>query len=144
MRAWAPSEPCGTTLTSWTRSSPTLTANGRSPGGTSPSNRALLDTDISSEILKAVDQTITRNTIAYRKFHGILTVSAVTAMEIVRGFQRNQSHRKRPNFLAAVALEDVLAFDRPDGELAGRIAGHLERTGHPIGLADPMIAANPG
>jgi tRNA(fMet)-specific endonuclease VapC len=103
--------------------------------------KALLDTDISSEILKAVDQTVTRNAIAYRQFHGILTVSAVTVMEIVRGFQRNQSHRKRPNFLAAVALEEVLAFDRPDGELAGRIAGDLERTGHPIGLADPMIAA---
>ena len=35
----------------------------------------------------------------------------------------------------------MLAFDRPAGELAGRIAGDLERTGHPIGLADPMIAA---
>jgi tRNA(fMet)-specific endonuclease VapC len=107
-------------------------------------NKALLDTDISSEILKAVDQTVTRNAIAYRQFHGILTVSAVIVMKIVRGFQRNQSHRTLQKFLAAVALEEVLAFDRPDGELAGRIAGDLERTGHPIGLVDPMIAANPG
>jgi hypothetical protein len=48
-------------------------------------NKALLDTDISSEILKAVDQTVTRNAIAYRQFHGILTVADVTTMEIVRG-----------------------------------------------------------
>ncbi len=104
-------------------------------------NEVLLDTDIYSEILKAVDLTVIRNAITYRQFHGTLTVSAVTVMEIVRGFQRNQSHRKLQNFLAAVALEKVLAFDRPDGELAGRIAGDLERTGQPIGLADPMIAS---
>ncbi len=67
MRARAPSEPCGTMLKSCTRSSPTLIANGRSPAGTSPSNKALLDTDIYSEILKAVDQTVTWNAIAYRQ-----------------------------------------------------------------------------
>jgi predicted nucleic acid-binding protein len=30
---------------------------------------------------------------------------------------------------------------RQSGELAGMIAGALERSGQPIGLADPMIAA---
>jgi tRNA(fMet)-specific endonuclease VapC len=35
----------------------------------------------------------------------------------------------------------VLAFDQPSAELAGRIAGDLERIGRPIGLADTMIAA---
>jgi hypothetical protein len=34
-----------------------LTANGKNPGGTSPLNKVLLDTDIYSEILKAIDQT---------------------------------------------------------------------------------------
>ena len=104
-------------------------------------NKALLDTDIYSEILKSVDPTVTRNATAYRQAHGILTLSAVTVMEVIRGFQKNQSQRKLQNFLAAVALEEVLAFDQPAGELAGRIAGDLERIGQPIGLADPMIAA---
>jgi tRNA(fMet)-specific endonuclease VapC len=104
-------------------------------------NKALLDTDIYSEVLKSVDPTVTRNATAYRQAHGILTVSAVTVTEIVRGFQRNQSQRKLQDFLAAVAQEEVLALDRAAGELAGRIAGELERIGHPIGLADPMIAA---
>ena len=104
-------------------------------------NKVLLDTDIYSEIPKAVDQNVIRNAIAYRQFHGILTVSAVSVMEIVRGFQRNQSHRKLQNFLAAAAQEEVLAFERPSDELAGRIAGDLERTGQSIGLADPTIAA---
>ena len=104
-------------------------------------NKALLDTDIYSEILKSVDPNVTRNATAYRQAHSILTLSAVTVTEIVRGFQRNQSQRKLQNFLAAVALEEVLGLDRAAGELAGRIAGELERIGHPIGLADPMIAA---
>jgi tRNA(fMet)-specific endonuclease VapC len=38
-------------------------------------------------------------------------------------------------------VEEVLDFDRPAAELAGRIAGDLERVGRPIGVADPMIAA---
>jgi tRNA(fMet)-specific endonuclease VapC len=104
-------------------------------------NKALLDTDIYSEILKAVDQTVTRNAIAYRQSQGILTLSTVAVMEVIRGFQKNQSQRKLQNFLSAIASEEVLTFDQPAAELAGRIAGELERVGRPIGLADPMIAA---
>jgi tRNA(fMet)-specific endonuclease VapC len=54
-------------------------------------NKALLDTDIYSEILKAVDQTVTGNAIAYRQAQGILTLSTVTVMEVVRGFQKGSS-----------------------------------------------------
>jgi tRNA(fMet)-specific endonuclease VapC len=104
-------------------------------------NKALLDTDTYSEILKAVDPNVTRNAIAYRQVQGVLTLSAVTVMEVIRGFQKNQSYRKLQDFLSAVAVEEVLDFDRPAAELAGRIAGELERVGRPIGLADPMIAA---
>jgi tRNA(fMet)-specific endonuclease VapC len=62
-------------------------------------------------------------------------------MEIVRGFQQNQSIRRLSNFLTAVASEEVLIFDQPAAELAGRIEGELVRTGHPIGMADTLIAA---
>jgi predicted nucleic acid-binding protein len=104
-------------------------------------NKSLLDTDIYSEVLKAVDQTVTANAIAYRQTQGILTISAVTLMEIVRGYQQKQASRQIQSFLTAVALEEVISFDRPAAELAGRIAGELHRLGRPIGLADPMIAA---
>ncbi|MDR3635605.1 MAG: PIN domain-containing protein [Isosphaeraceae bacterium] len=104
-------------------------------------NKTLLDTDTYSEIIKAVDPIVTRNAVAYRQFVGILTTSAVTVMEIVRGFQKNQSQRKLQNFLSAIALEEVLGFDKVAGELAGKIAGDSERVGRPIGVADPMIAA---
>jgi predicted nucleic acid-binding protein len=43
--------------------------------------------------------------------------------------------------LTAITSEEVLPFDRRAGELAGQMADELERTGQPIGLTDPMIAA---
>lgn len=104
-------------------------------------NKALLDTDIYSEVIKAVDPNVTLNATVYRSLHGVLTISAVTVTEAVHGFQRNQSFRKLHAFLSAVAQEEVLELDRPSAELAGRIAGELDRLGRSIGLADPMIAA---
>jgi hypothetical protein len=54
---------------------------------------------------------------------GHYTLSAVSVMEIVRGFQKNQSFRKLQAFVASLAAEEIIAFDQADGELAGRIAG---------------------
>ncbi len=34
-----------------------------------------------------------------------------------------------------------MPFNQADAELAGQIAGDLERVGRPIGVADPMISA---
>jgi predicted nucleic acid-binding protein len=50
-------------------------------------SKAILDTDIYSEVLKAVDPVVARNAIAYRQSDGFLTISTVTVMEIIRGYQ---------------------------------------------------------
>jgi tRNA(fMet)-specific endonuclease VapC len=104
-------------------------------------NKALLDTDIYSEILKGINPTVKANAVVYRTVHGVLTLSAVTLMEILLGYYQKQALRQLQAFPTNVAVEEVLPFDRATAELAGRIAGELERTGQPIGLADPMIAA---
>jgi tRNA(fMet)-specific endonuclease VapC len=104
-------------------------------------NKVLLDTDIYSEILKAVNQNVLGNATAYRQARGFLTLSTVSVMEVVRGFQKKQSTRRLQAFLTAIATEEVIPFEQPASELAGRIAGELERIGRPIGLADSMIAA---
>lgn len=44
-------------------------------------------------------------------------------------------------FRNAIASEEVLLFDQTAADLAGHIAGDLDRTGQPIGRSDPMIAA---
>jgi tRNA(fMet)-specific endonuclease VapC len=104
-------------------------------------NKALLDTDILSEISKGIDPTVAAHATAYRNVFGQYTLSVITVMEVVRGFQRNQSLRRLQTFLAALASEEVIPFHQSTAELAGRIAGDLERVGRPIGTADTMIAA---
>jgi tRNA(fMet)-specific endonuclease VapC len=104
-------------------------------------NEALLDTDIYSEVLKGVDPTVAQNAASYRQKHGVYTLSVITLMEVVQGFQRVQHHRRLQGFLTAVAFEKVLLFDESAAELAGRITGDLDRVGRPIGRCDPMIAA---
>jgi tRNA(fMet)-specific endonuclease VapC len=104
-------------------------------------NKSLIDTDIFSEMTKGVNPTVTGHATAYRQAFSRYTVSAVTFMEVIRGYQKKHAARQLQHFLTAIATEEVIPFDPAAAELAGRIAGELERTGHSIGLADPMIAA---
>ncbi len=104
-------------------------------------NKALLDTDTLSEIGKGINLTVAGNATAYRRAFGHYTTSAVSVMEIVRGFQRTGSTQRLLTFVASLAILEILPFDQPTAELCGRIAGDLERVGRPIGVADPMIAA---
>lgn len=62
-------------------------------------------------------------------------------MEVVRGFQHKQSFQRLSRFLNDISGEEILPLNQRDAELAGRIAGDLDRAGQPIGRADPMIAA---
>jgi tRNA(fMet)-specific endonuclease VapC len=104
-------------------------------------NKALLDTDILSEIGKAKDPIVANNAKTYRRSFGHYTLAAVSVMEIVRGFQRTQATARLNAFLATLPHMDVFLFEQAAAELAGRIAGELERVGRPIGTADTMIAA---
>ena len=104
-------------------------------------NKAILDTDIFSEMTKGVNRTVATNAMAYRKAFTRYTISAVTFMEVIRGYQKKQASRQLQSFLAAMATEEVIPFDQPAAQLAGTIGGELERVGRPIGLADTMIAA---
>lgn len=104
-------------------------------------NKSLLDTDTFSDITKGLNATVTGHATAYRKSFSRYAISAVTFIEVVRGYQEKQVTRQLQNFLTAIASEEVIPFDQAAAELAGRIAGKLERIGQPIGAADPMIAA---
>jgi predicted nucleic acid-binding protein len=104
-------------------------------------NKALLDTDILSEVAKAIDPTVTRHAAAYRQAHGFLTLSVISVMEVIQGYHRVGAARRIQAFRNAIAAEEVLPFDQATADLAGHIAGDLDRVGRPIGRCDPMIAA---
>jgi tRNA(fMet)-specific endonuclease VapC len=104
-------------------------------------DRALLDTDILSEILKGIDPHVVAKATAYRALFGHYTISVVTVMEVVKGLHKLRREERIQHFLAGLLTEEVLTLDERSSELAGRIYADLERTGQPIGRADPMIAA---
>ena len=104
-------------------------------------DKALLDTDIFSEILKGRNESVARNASAYRQQFRRYTLSAITVMEVVKGLQQVNRHDHIDVLLSALSAEEILAFDRETAQVAGRIYGELERTGRPIGRADPMVAA---
>ncbi len=104
-------------------------------------NRALLDTDIFSEVLKGHDLKVGLNAATYRQAFGTLTVSVVTVMEVAKGLHKMHREPEIQAVLGRLASEEVLGFDIHAAEMAGRIHADLERTGQPIGWADTVIAA---
>jgi tRNA(fMet)-specific endonuclease VapC len=104
-------------------------------------DKALLDTDIFSEILKGIDPHVVAQAIAYRAIFGRYTISTITVLEIVKGLHKMQREDRIQQFLDGLTTIDVLTLDMQSAEVAGRIYADLERTGQPIGRADPIIAA---
>ena len=102
--------------------------------------KALLDTDILSEILKGRNSAVIATATRYREKHKRYTTSVITVMEMVKGFQKAGRNDALARLLEALSLTEVLPFDRESAVIAGRIYGDLERLGKPIGRADPMIA----
>jgi len=102
---------------------------------------SLLDTDIFSEVLKGRNSAVAVAAKNYRAGFGQLTISSITVMEIVAGLQRKRQSAGVQRFWELLDAALVLEFDRGAAEIAGRIVADLERTGKPIGGADPMIAS---
>ena len=103
--------------------------------------RTLLDTDIFSEVIKGKNASVSAHADAYMKEHGRLTISVITVLESTKGFQKAQRADALARFVGMLPSLDVLGFGIEEALVAGRIYGDLERTGQPIGRADPMIAA---
>jgi tRNA(fMet)-specific endonuclease VapC len=104
-------------------------------------DKALLDTDILSEVLKGRNPQVVAQAEAYLRHHAMLTVSVISVIEIVSGLQRMARSEQLERFLQALDAMEVLPVDTESAVLAGRIDGDLLRTGQPIGRADPIVAA---
>lgn len=103
--------------------------------------KTLLDTDIFSEILKQKHPQVIAVAKQYRHQFGRYTISTITVLEIVKGFHKVNREEEIQRFLTNLTTAEVVTLTLKSAELAGRIYADLERTGQPIGRADPMIAA---
>ena len=103
--------------------------------------RTLLDTDMLSEVLKRKHQHVVAVAQAYHQQFGHYTTSTITILEIVKGFHKVNRESEIQEFLENIAEANILTLTTKSAELAGRMYAELERTGQPIGRADPIIAA---
>ena len=102
--------------------------------------KALLDTDIFSEVAKGKNEIVRRRALAYTSTLGPLTISTVTVVEVIKGLRKVGREPEIARFIANLPRLEVIPLDTLAAEHAGRIYGDLERLGQPIGRADPMIA----
>ena len=103
--------------------------------------KSLLDTDMFSEILKGVDVIVAQRAAAYRATYEHYTIASITVMEIVKGLHKVRREERIQQLLQHLTIVEVVSLTQQDAVVAGRISADLERTGQPIGRADPMIAA---
>jgi tRNA(fMet)-specific endonuclease VapC len=103
--------------------------------------RALLETDILSEVLRGKNDAVRRRAEAYLSQHGQLTICVLTVVEVVKGLERLKRQAAIDRFLTDVEAMEVLPLTSEPAILAGRMYGALERAGQPIGRIDPMVAA---
>ena len=74
-------------------------------------DKALLDTDMFSEILKGIDQRVVAKAVVYRSTFGHYTISVITVMEIVKGFHKLQREDRLEQFLAGLPTVELLTLD---------------------------------
>jgi tRNA(fMet)-specific endonuclease VapC len=103
-------------------------------------DRALLDTDTFSEIIKAKNQNVLQHARDYRQQFGQYAISAVTITEIVKGLQKRGLDVRISDLIAGLVKEELLLLELDSAVVAGRIYGELEKSGQTIGRVDPLIA----
>ena len=100
----------------------------------------VIDTDIFSEILKGKNRNVAVNANSYLSEHPSFTITAITALEIVKGFHKLGLQERIAHFIGILETVDILPLDAECAVVAGKIYADLESSGQTIGRADPMIA----
>jgi tRNA(fMet)-specific endonuclease VapC len=104
-------------------------------------DKALIDTDILSEIMRGRNSRVLEHAATYSDEYRAFTVSVVTVAEVVKGLRKVSRALALERFIAELPQFEVLPIDTQVAILAGNMYAELERSGQPIGRADPMIAA---
>jgi tRNA(fMet)-specific endonuclease VapC len=103
--------------------------------------RALLDTDILSEILRRQNAQVMTRYERYREKHGRVAVSSLTVFEIFQGLHKAGRADRAESFRRWLPRCRVIHFDLECARLAGEMGGVLLKSGLPIGVVDVGVAA---
>ena len=105
-----------------------------------PVIKGILDTDILSEVNKAIDSIVTQNAVVYLAFPAQLTFTSTSVYEVAYGLGCKRAARQLSDFLVSIAEHEEIVPDANNYLLAGSIRASLHRAGTPIGSIDPIIA----
>jgi predicted nucleic acid-binding protein len=103
--------------------------------------RALLDTDILSELLKKQDPAVVSRGTAYARVHGVYTFTSVTSHEVVFGLQSKGAYSQLKDTLAWLGKNDEITPAAEDYLEAAKIRATARQQGNIIHLPDSLIAA---
>ena len=103
------------------------------------SRRYMLDTDISSFVIRGTNATLNRKVVSKA---GALCMSAITYHELFCGARMRESKRLESVIEALVEMVPVVEFSADAASRAGEIRSVLDKAGKTIGVMDALIAAN--
>jgi predicted nucleic acid-binding protein len=86
-------------------------------------DRALLDTDIFSEILKGRNPNVVAKATQYRSAYGYYSISVTTVLEIVKGFHKLQREDRVQQFLDGLPGVELLTLDQKRGARGADLCG---------------------
>ncbi len=101
----------------------------------------LLDTDILSEIVKLRDVVVVRRALAYTRQVGLLTFSAFTRYEVLRGFKRRRASTQLARFHVFCDESQVLPVTDAIWNRASDLWSEARNSGRSCEDADLVIAA---
>ncbi len=106
-----------------------------------PMRKAILDSDILSEIVKGVDRTVLQKASDYLDVHHGLTFTSISVYEVLYGLKAKPALRQAERFVALLAEHNEIVPDADDYRIAADIRATMHLAGTEIGKADPVIAA---
>lgn len=104
------------------------------------SERALIDTDILSYILKRKEPAY-KNSVSYLKEYKKFSISCISYYECVRGYKAVGATRRLKVFSKLLKITDVIWLNEQILDKAGEIYGFLKKRGELKGEFDLLIGA---
>ncbi len=102
-------------------------------------DRYMLDTDVSSYVIRENPRTLLDVFVAHRE---AICISSITYAELLYGLRNRYSERLERKIDQFVSLVRVMDWTACEARKYAELRHHLQRSGTPIGNMDMLIAAS--
>jgi tRNA(fMet)-specific endonuclease VapC len=104
-------------------------------------DKALVDSDILSEVAKGMNPSVTARANLYLDQRQVLTFTSISLYEVIYGLLAKGATVQSAKMVLLLSSHDEIVPESQDYRLAAEIRAALHIGGTPIGTADPVIAA---